>query len=111
MNGARSIFMRFMRKGYWLTALATAVLLAASSGTAYAQSVGFDKTSGTLMEEAAGGAMTPAPLELLINVSGLTLADMDATPAIVGNAKTALGVLMIVHDADMADPMNVLEER
>ena len=36
MNGARSIF---MRKGYWLTALATAVLLAASSGTALAQGI------------------------------------------------------------------------
>ena len=34
MNGARSIF---MRKGYWLTALAAIVLLAASSGTALAQ--------------------------------------------------------------------------
>ena len=40
MNGARSIF---MRKGYWLTALATAVLLAASSGTALAQDIGIDK--------------------------------------------------------------------
>ena len=34
MNGARSTF---MRKGYWLTALAAAVLLAASPGTASAQ--------------------------------------------------------------------------
>ena len=34
MNGARSTF---MRKGYWLTALAALVLLAASSGTALAQ--------------------------------------------------------------------------
>ena len=34
MNGARS---NFMRKGYLLTALAAAVLLAASSGTAFAQ--------------------------------------------------------------------------
>ena len=34
MNGARSIF---MRKGYWLTALAAIVLLAASPGTAQAQ--------------------------------------------------------------------------
>ena len=34
MNGARSTF---MRKGYWLTALAAAVLLAASPGTALAQ--------------------------------------------------------------------------
>ena len=32
MNGVRSIY---MRKGYLLTALAAAVLLAASSGTAY----------------------------------------------------------------------------
>ena len=31
MNGARSTF---MRKGYWLTALAAIVLLAASPGTA-----------------------------------------------------------------------------
>ena len=34
MNGARSIF---VRKGYWLTALAAIVLLAASPGTASAQ--------------------------------------------------------------------------
>ena len=34
MNGARSVF---IRKGYWLTALAAIVLLAASSGTAQAQ--------------------------------------------------------------------------
>ena len=37
MNGAR---LTFMRKGYWLTALATAVLLAASSGTVLAQDIG-----------------------------------------------------------------------
>ena len=51
MNGARSIF---MSKGYWLTALATAVLLAASSGTALAQmgtaSVGFDRASTSVTE-------------------------------------------------------------
>ena len=34
MNGAKSTF---KRKGYWLTALAAAVLLAASPGTASAQ--------------------------------------------------------------------------
>ena len=34
MNGARTIF---RRKGYFFTALAAAVLLAASSGTAWAQ--------------------------------------------------------------------------
>ena len=36
MNGARSTY---MRKGYLLTALAAAVMLAASSGTAYAQKI------------------------------------------------------------------------
>ena len=46
MNGVRSIF---MRKGYLLTALAAAVLLAASSGTAYAQSIGFSGSSATMM--------------------------------------------------------------
>ena len=51
MNGSRSTF---MRKGYLLTALAAAVLLAASSGTAWAQGVtiGFTETSG-MVEEAA----------------------------------------------------------
>ena len=38
MNVARSIF---MRKGYLLTALAVAVLLAGSAGTAWAQTTGF----------------------------------------------------------------------
>ena len=41
-----------MRKGYLLTALAAAVLLAASSGTAYAQSIGFVGTSGRRSEKA-----------------------------------------------------------
>ena len=68
MNGARSIF---MRKGYWLTALAAAVLLAASPGTALAQSVGFVGSSSTMME-GASPAMTPAPITIDINVSGLT---------------------------------------
>ena len=51
MNGSRSTF---MRKGYLLTALAAAVLLAASSGTAYAQrvNIGFVGTSGEISEKA-----------------------------------------------------------
>ena len=55
MNGARTIF---RRKGYLLTALAAAVLLAASSGTAWAQtpSVDFEDTSVTVRE----GAVDPA---------------------------------------------------
>ena len=45
MNGARSTY---MRKGYLLTALAAAVLLAASSGTAYAQLSQLSETAVTL---------------------------------------------------------------
>ena len=50
MNGARSTF---KRKGYLLTALAAAVLLAASPGTASAQSVGFVGSSGSVSESAS----------------------------------------------------------
>ena len=50
MNGARTTF---MRRGYLLTALAAAVLLAASVGTASAQSVSFSSTTGTVMEGVA----------------------------------------------------------
>ena len=54
MNVARSTF---MRKGYLLTALAVAVLLAGSSGAAWAQttttaSSRFARSSGTLEEGA-----------------------------------------------------------
>ena len=57
MNGVRSTY---MRKGYLLTALAAAVLLAASSGTAYAQSVGFVGSSGMVSETAS---MEPGAIE------------------------------------------------
>ena len=50
MNGARTTF---MRRGYLLTALAAAVLLAASSGTASAQSVGFVGSGGMVAEAAS----------------------------------------------------------
>ena len=50
MNGARTTF---MRRGYLLTALAAAVLLAASPGTASAQSIGFVGTSGSVAEAAS----------------------------------------------------------
>ena len=54
-----------MRKGYLLTALAAAVLLAASSGTAYAQSIGFDMTSGSVMETAFVESLAPSPQSTL----------------------------------------------
>ena len=92
MNGVRSIS---MRKGYLLTALAAAVLLAASSGTAYAQSIGFVGTSATLAEgsddpsrtDAAPGAARPVIVK--IRIAGLT----EATSG-------ALGAVTLEHNAD-----------
>ena len=87
-----------MRTGYWLTALAAIVLLAASPGTASAQSVGFVGSSSRTMEEGASPAMTTAaPIEVEFRISGLVLAGDDADPA-------ALGVLRIQHNADVAPP-------
>ena len=76
MNGSRSIS---MRKGYLLTALAAAVLLAASSGTAYAQGIGFVGTSQTMTEGASPDPKTAAPIMIDINVTGLT-APGDGVP-------------------------------
>ena len=70
MNGARSIF---MRKGYWLTALAAIVLLAASPGTAYGAE---RRVRGNEFHDDGGRIPrcngTPAPITIDINVSGLT---------------------------------------
>ena len=91
MNGSRTTS---MRKGYLWTALAAAVLLAASSGTAWAQSIGFSGSSATMMEGAAPGMGTPGPIEITINVSGLTLeGDMQ-------NRETGLGTITLAHNAD-----------
>ena len=71
MNGSRSTY---MRKGYLLTALSAAVLLAASSGTAYAQrvTIGFDGTSGMISEKAYLNAATQEdPQMITVRVSGL----------------------------------------
>ena len=95
MNGVRSIS---MRKGYLLTALAAAVLLAASSGTAYAQSIGFSGSSNSVMEGATPDAKTPAPIVIEINISGLTLEGDDA------NREDGLGTITIDHNADTAYP-------
>ena len=95
MNGARSIS---MRKGYLLTALAAAVLLAASSGTAYAQSIGFSGTSNSMMEGASPAMDTPGPIVVEINISGLTLEGDDA------NREEGLGMITIDHNADTAYP-------
>ena len=67
MNVARSTF---VRRGYLLTALAVAVLLAASSGTAWAQTIGFSTSRGTLQEGASIAANTEDPLTISITRSG-----------------------------------------
>ncbi len=95
MNGVRSIS---MRKGYLLTALAAAVLLAASSGTAYAQSIGFSGLSNSVMEGATPDTKTPAPIVVTINISGLTLEGDDA------DREDGLGTITIDHNADLAYP-------
>ena len=76
MNGARSTF---MCKSYWLTALAAAVLLSASSGTAVAQttpSVGFVTTSGSVAEDAAV-CLRPPPTVLKVTVRATGLPSGD----------------------------------
>ena len=95
MNGVRSIS---MRKGYLLTALAAAVLLAASSGTAYAQSIGFSGSSNSMMEGATPDEKTPSPIVVTINISGLTLEGDDA------DREDGLGTITIDHNADTAYP-------
>ena len=55
MNGVRSTY---MRKGYLLIALAAAVLLAASSGTAYAQTVTIDSVTLSPTTVGEGGEAT-----------------------------------------------------
>ena len=63
-----------MRKGYLLTALAAAVLLAASSGTAWAQrvSIGFVNTSGEISEKAhLNSNSLEDPQRITVRVRGL----------------------------------------
>ena len=90
MNGVRSTY---MRKGYMLTALAAAVLLAASSGTAYAQrvNIGFVGTSGEISEKAHLNANAlEDPQMITVRVSGL-LAGSRRT----GDIDRSLGVVSI----------------
>ena len=66
MNGVRSTF---MRRGYLLTALSALLLLAASAGTASAQSVSFGATTGTVVEGVAAGSTNPRPFTVKITRS------------------------------------------
>ena len=94
MNGSRSTY---MRKGYLLTALAAAVLLAASSGTAFAQSVGFIGTSPSSMTEGAStAANTPAPLNVVVRRTGVTPTDTLGAITLSSNAGTGAGKVPVV---------------
>ena len=96
MNGARTIF---RRKGYLLTALAAAVLLAASSGTAWAQrvSIGFVDTSGQVSEKAFLDANSlTEPLTVTVRVSGLLSGSRR-----VGDIARSIGELTITPNKNI----------
>ena len=88
MNGTRTII---RRKGYLLTALAAAVLLAASSGTAWAQSVGFVGDTEVMVMEGAG--VTPGMAALQVTVRRTVTATM---PNVFGGEDD--GVLNVDHN-------------
>ena len=86
----------FTRRGYLLTALTVAVLLAASSGTAWAQrtlSVGLSMRASpgtTLEEHASMDPSTPGRVTLTITRSGTDTYDSDETES--GNDRTPVFV-------------------
>ena len=83
MNGVRSIF---RRKGYLLTALAAAVLLAASSGTAWAQVADINLKSVSVDGADAAGVVlegTATNVTVVLNKSLPVGATANATIAIV----------------------------
>ena len=95
MNGARSTY---MRKGYLLTALAVAVLLAASPGTASAQSIGFVGTSGSVAEAASfeSGAFA-GPHAITIKGTGIPQARRAAILDAVELDVTGAGNYVIIN--------------
>ncbi len=110
MNVARSIF---MRKGYLLTALAVAVLLAGSAGTAWAQTgtkvtatSRFSGSSRTLPEGADMGPSTPAPLEVTIRRSTKTRNDPYNYPPSVNGSDEHLEIYF-EYDGDPGLPAGV----
>ena len=84
------------------------MLLAASSGTAYAQSIGFDKTSGSVMEKAFVGTPTAnsskhPPLEIKVRVKGLPpVGDAGRDSAV-----TALGTSLLVAQVPAAPALTI----
>ena len=100
MNGVRSTY---MRKGYLLTALAAAVLLAASSGTAYAQfTIGFTESSGSIKENALLDAdALNEPQRITVRVDGITAANAgDVVDGLGEVTVSATGVSIVEVQAD-----------
>ena len=97
MNGARTTY---MRGGYLLTALAAAVLLAASPGIASAQSIGFVGTSGSVAEAASfeAGAFE-GPHAITIRGTGIPAARRTAILNEVRLNATGSGRYAIVNPA------------
>ena len=110
MNGARTTF---MRRGYLLTALAAAVLLAASPGIASAQSIGFVGSSGTVSETASmeAGAIE-GPHSITIRATGfppvgsprrvITGVSVNPSAAVAISATTATGAPLTVGGTAVA---------
>ena len=107
MNGARTIF---MRKGYLLTALAVAVLLTASSGTAFAQSVGFVGKAGAVAKNASTAEDTPAALTVTVRATDVerTNADGTARTDIAGNASDQLGEVTLTFTGKITVMMDTV---
>ena len=97
MNGARSTF---MRKGYWLTALAAIVLLAASPGTAQAQLTATD-------DFGEGGVKVEAP-ESVTEGNSATIT-VSASADVAGNA-TNRTVTVVVELGTNGDATNEAQD-
>ena len=99
----------FTRRGYLLTALTVAVLLAASSGIAWAQTIGFRTSRGTLEEGASTEPATAVPLKVTITRSGNfdkpdgedEGTEPDATFAtFIGNTDDHLALEVVEYDGE-----------
>ena len=110
MNVARSTL---VRRGYLLTALALAVLLAASSGTAWAQSLRFNTARATV-EEGASTTDTAAPTPVTVTISrsasgfdGPDTNPADGTPdARIGDAADHVELSVVEYDGLPYDATN-----
>ena len=95
MNGVRSTF---MRKGYLLTALAAAVLLAASSGTAWAQQLsGVEITLEAPRSVGEGGDTT-----ITVRGKAMVIPTTDSNPDVASNRTVTVDLELATVDAAAA---------